>query len=370
MVYFKDSEGTSAYSIGDMPLSISKSDIPEAEIGTSTTTTEILEIESDKILKGSSALLLKAASKGKGSSTITVESSIKDILFSTTNTLTMNTQLPEKLGFFIPNLILGNAKSTVPLQVLDKDGFPIKTVNDVEIMFVPSLRNVVSAPQTIVLPKGEYYTTLLIEARDDGLTEITALANNFQSTKLNVKVTTPQLTAALVPSTEVAKMDDEFTVTLDLQYSEIPIRNLNVKWSSDKATLLQADEFTNELGSAEAKFVMREASPFVVKADFSGPGYKNSTTILNMETESIVELELVETEKEGELVETEKEGGPTDITSIVDIFMKNPHFFLPFAIGAVLFWLVKTERISLPFDRLRESLPFNRLLARFRKDED
>ncbi|MEM2760369.1 MAG: hypothetical protein QXU32_00275 [Nitrososphaerales archaeon] len=352
MVYFKDSNGISSYSIGDMTLSISKTDKPEAEIGTSKTTTEILAIESGMIVKGSPYVLLHASSKGKGSSTMTIESSVKDMLFSTTNTLTMSTQLPEKLGFFVPNLILGNAKYTVPLQVLDKNGFPIKTVSDVEILFVPSIRNIISAPETIMLPKGEYYATILIEAKNDGKTEITALANNFQSTKLNAEVTTPTPTAVLTPSSKTVQVGNQFSVTLNSKFNDAPVSNLNVKWSSDKATLVVADQRTNEQGNANAKFLMKEASPFVVRAEISGPGYKTNTVTLNMQTESLPE-------RVGLNLDTQI--GGSENAGVMDLLTKNPYIFVLPAIGGVVFWLVKTERISLPFDRL---------LERFRESED
>ena len=352
LVYLKDSEGMAAYSIGDMTLSITKSDIPEAEIGKSKTTTEILEIESGMIRKGSSTSLLQASSKGKGSSTLTVEGSIKDMTLSTTNKITMDTQLPEKLGFFIPNIILGNAKYTVPLQVLDKNNFPIKTVNDVEILLVPSTRSIISAPESILLPKGEYYTTLLIEAKNDGKTEVTALANNFQSTKLDVQVTAPQPTVTLTPTVQVVKMNEKFTVTLDSKYLEMPLRDLHVKWSSDKAALIDADESTNELGSAQANFIIKQESPFVVKAEISAPGYKTSTFTVNMQTAA-----LEPREGAGTQIQTEQ---PSN-TGPGDILAKSPYFLILPVIGGVIFWLVKTERISLPFDRL---------LERFRESEE
>jgi len=347
IVYFKDSDGMSAYSPGDMPLSISKLDVPEAEIGTSKTTTEILTIESGMIRKGSSTSLLQATSKGKGSSTLTVEGSVKDLVFSAANTITMSTQLPEKLGFFVPSLILGNAKYTVPLQVLDKDGFPIKTISDAEILLVPSISNVISAPKTVLLPKGEYYTTLLIEANNDGRTEITALANNFQSTKLDVEVTSPVPELKLIPSIGLARIGDRFTVALDSKFVSLPVRDLQVKWSSDVATLVESDEVTDESGSAEATFVMNRASPFFVKAEVSGPGYRPTEVMLNMQTEAIVE-------PASGVIEPSNKG-------FLDTLTSNAYFLVLPAIGGVIFWLVKTERLSLPIDRL---------LDRFRKSEE
>lgn len=351
LVYLKDSEGMAAYSIGDMKLSISKSDKPEAEIGSSKSTTEILEIEPGMLHKGSSTSLLQASSKGKGSSTLTVQGSIKDLVFSTTNTITMNVQLPEKLGFFIPNIILGNAKYTVPLQVFDKDGFPIKTVSDVEILLVPSTRSIISTPESVLLPKGEYYTTLLIEAKGDGTTEVTALANNFQSSKINVQVTSPQPTATLVPSTQTVKAGETFTVTLNSKYMEMPLRDLHVKWSSDKATLVESNESTDELGIAKAKFVMKEESPFVINADISAPGYKTSELTVNMQTDIREPIETTRTETSGQVGNT----------GMNDMLAKSPYFLILPAIGGVIFWLVKTERINLPFDRL---------LERFRESEE
>ena len=347
-----------ANSIGDMTLSISKSDEPEAEIGTSRTTTEIVEIDAGIIRKGTSMSLLQATSKGKRSSVVTVEGLVKDISLSSTETITMNAQVPERLEFFIPKTILGNAKYTVPLQVLDKEGFPIKTLSDVEILLVPSLRNVISAPDTILLPKGQYYTTLLIEAKDDGATEITALANNFQSTKVNVQVTAPEPTVELETDIEIVKTDEEFIVTLDSKYLEIPLRDLNVKWSSNKAELLDATELTNELGSAEAIFVMNEPSEFLISAEISGPGYKTSTVQMNMQAELDVPIEKPIEQPIEKPIEQPIE---PETNGLKDMLLRYPYLFILPAVGGVLFWLVKTERLNLPFDRLLEKL---------RKEED
>jgi hypothetical protein len=353
VVYFVDAEGRSAYSIGDMTLSIAKIDEPEAEIGISRTTTEILEIEPAKMEKGSSVSLLKATSKGKGSSTITVEGSVKDMMFSTTNTVSMNTQLPEKLELFIPQLILGNAKYSVPLQVLDRNGFPIKTVTDAEISFVPSVRNVLSAPDRIVIPKGEYYTTLLIEAQSDGSTEITALANNFQSTKINVQVTTPEPLLSLTSSVETVRLDEEFKVKLSSQYMDRPLESLKVKWSSDRAMLVEGHDLTDQAGSAEATFLLGESTPLLITAEVSAPGYRTSAVTLNLEPEKIV------AEPEEIFIGTSPE--PESNKSMGDIVLGNLHLLILPVIGGVVFWLAKTERIVIPFDRLTE---------RFREPEE
>lgn len=350
-VYLKDSTGSPSFSLGDMQLSISKVDTPEAEIGTSMTTTDILTIQSAMMNKGSSIKLLKAASTGKGSSTITFEGSIKDFIFSTQNTITMSTTVPEKLGIFIPTLILGNSKYTIPLQVLDKDGFPIKTTSDVEVLLVPSVRNVVSTPASVIIPRNQYYTTLLIEASGGGQTEVTAQANNFQSTKLNVQVTTAKPTVVLTPSVNVVRVGDTFTVTLSSEYLGTPIRDLQIEWSSDEARIISADERTDENGRAEATFLIDHATPFVVRAEVSGYGYENSV----ITQELIADTSVAETGTDvsgfdGSL----KEG-------IFDILTNNFYFLILPAIGGIVFWLIKTERISLPFGSLFE---------RFRKSED
>jgi len=348
IVYFKDAEGFSAYSIGDMQLSISKTDTPEAEIGVSKTT-EILAIESEMLRKGSPATLLKATSKGKGSSTITIESSIKDLLFSTTSSISMNTQLPEKLGILLPSLILGNAKYTIPLQVLDKDGFPIKTISDVEVLLVPSVMNVVSIPHSVTIPKNQYYITLLIEATGNGKTEVTALANNFQSTKLNVEVATAEPNLVLTPSTDLIRVNDEFTVTLSSEYLGMPLRDLQIKWSSDKAKLIAADEITDEEGKAEAIFLISSETPFVVTTEVNGYGYENTVLTLNLSSETPVADVSNVVEPAGES------------SGFIDVLAENPYFLILPVIGGVIFWLVKTERLSLPFGRLFE---------RFRKTEE
>lgn len=360
LVYFKDSEEMAAFAIDDIPLSISKVDEPEAEIGTSKSTTEILTIESGTIKKGVFGTLLKATSKGKGSSTITVEGSTNNLLFSAENTVTMNTQLPEKLELFIPSLILGNAKYTVPLQVLDRDGFPIKTLSDNEIMLVPSVENIVSAPATVTLPKGEYYTTFLIEANNDGRTEMAALANNFQSTKLNVEVSSTEPVLTLEPSVELVQTGDKFTVTLNSEFVAMPVQNLQVEWSSDMAQIVTGDKVTGEDGSAEATFVMSQASPFLIKAEVSGPGYKPTTVTVDMNAQAPAPPPGAQGPVD-EYVQPVLEDVNEPEKGIIDLLMGNSLFFVLPAVGGAIFWLVKTERIPFPLERISE---------RFHKDED
>ncbi len=269
-VYFKDNNGTSSYSLKDMPISISKVDKPNGVNGSST---EILEISSGTVSKGSSIMLLQANSKGEGTSAVTFTASANDATFSTQTSITMNSQVPRSLDMFIPSLILGNAKYTIPLEVIDKDGFPVKTTSDVEVLLVSSASNVVSSQASVIIPKGQYYTTLLIEAAEQGQTEVTALANNFQSTKLNVKVTLAKPNLVLTPSSTI-------------------VTSAAVQSANQPVTEPQEQ--------------------------------KSGNVILTM------------------------------ITS-------NPYFFALPAIGAVIFWLVKTERLNLPIGKLFE---------RFRKSEE
>ncbi len=357
VVYFKDANGASSYSLEDMSISISKVDKPEAEIGSSTTTTEILDIQSGMIRKGSSTVLLDTESKGKGTSTLTFDGSIRDATFSTQTSITMSSQVPENLAMFIPGLILGNAKYTIPLEVIDKDGFPIKVTSDVEVLLVSSISNVVSVPASVIIPKGQYYTTLLIGAVGQGDTEVTALANNFQSSKLNVKVTLAKPKLVLTPSSTTVKLDDQFQVTLDSEYSDVPLRSLTVKWSSDAAKLVRAEDTTNEDGRAEATFSIDHETPFTVTAEVSGYGYETSTLALNLNTEHKETPAPVQPVVSPVTEPQEQKSGNV----ILAMIMSNPYLFALPAIGAVIFWLVKTERLN---------LPIGRLLERFRKSEE
>jgi hypothetical protein len=341
VTYFKDANGASSYAPDDMLISVSQVDMPEAEIGTSTTTTDILDVQSETIHKGSSIMLLQAISKGKGTSTLTLEGSVKDATFSAQTSITMGNQVPENLGMFIPPTILGNAKYTVPLQVIDKNGFPIKTTSDVEVLLVPSIRNVISTPTSVTIPKGQYYATMLIEAVSQGNTEVTALANNFQSSKINVQVTTAKPEFILTPSVGTVRLNDQFTVTLDSKYLGMPLKDIAIKWSSDAAILVEGDEKTDENGRAEAVFLINRETPFIIRAEAEGYGYERSEVALNLATESSVPVNVL----------------PDIGNTGQDNSMISYSYFLVLpAIGGVIFWLVKTERLNLPFGRLLERL--------------
>ncbi len=342
VTYFKDADGASSYAPGDMLISISHVDVPEAEIGTSTTTTDILDIQSATIQKGSSIKLLQTASKGKGTSTVTFESSMKDATFSTQTSVVMSSQVPENLGMFIPATILGNAKYTVPLQVIDKNGYPIKTTSDVEIMLVPSIRNVISTPTSVIIPKGQYYTTMLIEAVSQGTTEVTALANNFQSSKINVQVTTAKPEFILTPSVNTIRLNDQFTVTLDSKYLGMPLKDIAIRWSSDAAILVEGDEKTDENGKAEAVFLINRETPFAITAEAEGYGYERSTTSISLSSVPQTPVNTV-------LPDLGNKGQDNSMISY-------SYFLVLPAIGGVIFWLIKTERLNLPFGRLLERL--------------
>ena len=347
VVYFKDAGGASSYAPGDMLISISHLDVPEAEIGTSTTTTDILDIQSAAIQKGSSIKMLQTDSKGKGTSTVTFESSMKDATFSTQTSIVMGNQVPENLGMFIPATILGNAKYTVPLQVIDKNGYPIKTTSDVEIMLVPSIRNVISTPASVIIPKGQYYATMLIEAISQGSTEVTALANNFQSSKINVQVTTAKPEFILTPSVSTVRLNDQFTVTLDSKYLGMPLKDIAIRWSSDAAILVEGDEKTDENGKAEAVFLINRETPFAITAEAEGYGYERSATSISLSSVPQTPVNTV-------LPDLGNNGQDNSMISY-------SYFLVLPAIGGVIFWLIKTERLN---------LPFGRLLERFRGEEE
>ena len=347
VVYFKDAGGASSYAPGDMLISISHLDVPEAEIGTSTTTTDILDIQSAAIQKGSSIKMLQTDSKGKGTSTVTFESSMKDATFSTQTSIVMGNQVPENLGMFIPATILGNAKYTVPLQVIDKNGYPIKTTSDVEIMLVPSIRNVISTPASVIIPKGQYYATMLIEAISQGSTEVTALANNFQSSKINVQVTTAKPEFILTPSVSTVRLNDQFTVTLDSKYLGMPLKDIAIRWSSDAAILVEGDEKTDENGKAEAVFLINRETPFAITAEAEGYGYERSATSISLSSVPQTPVNTV-------LPGLDNNGQDNSMISY-------SYFLVLPAIGGVIFWLIKTERLN---------LPFGRLLERFRGEEE
>ncbi|MGH9923688.1 MAG: hypothetical protein ACRD38_13145, partial [Nitrososphaerales archaeon] len=339
VAYFKDANGASSHAPDDMLISISQVDVPEAEIGTSTTTTDILDVQSETIHKGSSIMLLQAISKGKGTSTVTLEGSVKDTTFSAQTSIVMGNQVPENLGMFIPATILGNAKYTVPLQVIDKNGYPIKTTSDVEVLLVPSIRNVISTPTSVIIPKGQYYTTMLIEAVSQGGTEVTALANNFQSSKINVQVTTAKPEFTLTPSVGTVRLNDQFTITLDSKYLGMPLEDIAIKWSSDAAILVEGDEKTDENGKAEAVFLVNRETPFTIRAEAEGYGYERSEVALNLATESSTPTNVL----------------PDLSNTGQDNSMISYSYFLVLpAIGGVIFWLIKTERLKLPFGRLLE----------------
>ncbi|MGH9933605.1 MAG: Ig-like domain-containing protein, partial [Nitrososphaerales archaeon] len=150
----------------------------------------------------------------------------------------------------------------------------------------------------------------------------------------------------LTPSVGTVRLNDQFTITLDSKYLGMPLEDIAIKWSSDAAILVEGDEKTDENGKAEAVFLVNRETPFTIRAEAEGYGYERSEVALNLATESSTP---------GNVLPDLGNTGQDNSMISYSYFLVLP------AIGGVIFWLIKTERLN---------LPFGRLLERFRGEEE
>jgi hypothetical protein len=344
IAYFKDSVGFAAHAPDDTILSISKTEeIAKIYENDDDLVEEILSIETGTIRRGSSSTILQAVSKGAGTSTLTVEGRTRDVIYSTTSAIAIDTRVPLKLDLFIPNPILGNAEYAVPLQLLDRDGLPIKSVSDLEVSLVPSIKNVVFTPEKIVLAKDQYVTTFSVRINETGMTDLNVHAGKLTSAKLHVDVNVAEPSLTLV--SEAVMLNKAFNVTLSSTYGGMPLDGLQLRWSSDGAAFFGGDEYTNATGHAQGRFVIGEpARSFTVEVEASGAGLRSAKSVLNLQTESVFEpRQFVPAITNSTQAEPEPEG-----SGMEEMFSKifdGPYILMLPALGGVIFWIVKSDKM-------------------------
>ncbi|MGI0022107.1 MAG: hypothetical protein ACRD9Q_04515, partial [Nitrososphaeraceae archaeon] len=233
---------------------------------------EFVEVEPKVIKTGQSIILLNAKSVKAGLTTVTFEAGD----FTANSDVDNLSSKPALLHLGYPEIMLTNIMNTFAVQILDAEENPIFADRDVEVRFVSNDQSIVSMPESVVIKKGDYYSTFEVEANTIGTTELSVLASDLPLSKYEISVDSimPQLT---INSLDYVNPNTMFDLSLTVQNLNSPLSGMNVEWNIEGAQIQSMDSVTDENGIARVSLLSQDPTKIIVQATVSGGMFSLST---------------------------------------------------------------------------------------------
>ena len=262
IIYFKDSKGNASYAIDDISIRINAENVifkglNSIERGGSNTVVNIISLNSKSDLHIDGVGLYTR--------------------YELHESITLGGKDRVRLEINIPDTMVTGSKYVASIQLLYKD-IPLGASDDTRIVLF-STPDIINIPDNIIIKNDKYFTLFTIEANRSGTADLTILADGFDPIDKKIKVVDDRLSINIDADKNVSRMDI-FDVTLSVQYADIPLNNMNIRWSSDLAVLTSIyDSSTDSNGTAKAKFLAYKEGIIKVTAIVNGYGIERSTSI-------------------------------------------------------------------------------------------
>lgn len=257
--------------------------------------------------------------------------------FEGTMAATSHTTDPAEMHMSFAKNLLANSESLATIQLLDSAGNPVYAKNDILIKIVSNDESVLEIPEEITIKKGEYFNTVKLESRDEGLIEIALLSEDLPLSKYNINIVdiSPIVSLDLLGG---MNWNERLEAKLSVTIPEIntALSGFNVEWVATGGEILQSDDSTNNEGIAIMNILANDKDTISISATVSGNGFSSSTI---SKTAQILNMPIVETP-----VEQEQEFMINDSNMI--------YIIIPVAIGVAMFILKRTEKLEIITEKL------------------
>jgi len=255
LAYYLMKDNSLSFSTGELPLMVSPFDSVQ---------TEALLIHKDQPILVSDGVLLK-----DGQQTLSVVSPT----FSSTFSIEGISTNPTSLEFDYPDKITAGLQNTFSIELLDAQQIPTYSDHDMTIKLVSNAPSVIEMPDSVQISKGSYYTTFNVNAKSEGTSEISLLANEIPLSKfdLNVISITPDVN---IQSADFGESGIPLSAEITATYKQVPLKDLKVDWKVDGAKIQSMDSVIDSDGKAKMTFVADSAGPVHIEASVSGGLYK------------------------------------------------------------------------------------------------
>lgn len=255
------------YLMTDNALSFSTSELPLMVSPSNSIQTETLSIHKNQPILVSNGVLLK-----DGLQNLSV---VSPTLSSTFSIEGMSTN-PTALEFDYPEKITAGLQNTFSIELLNGQQIPTYSDHDMTIKLVSSNPSVIEMPDSVQIIRGSYFTTFAVDAKNEGTSEISLLANAIPLSKfdLNVISISPDVN---IQSADFGESGIPLSAEITATYKQVPLKDLKVDWKVDGAKIQSMDSIINSDGKAKMTFMADGAGQVHIEASVSGGLYKITT---------------------------------------------------------------------------------------------
>jgi hypothetical protein len=169
--------------------------------------------------------------------------------------------------------IIAGIPNTFSIELLDDKQIPTYSDHDITIKLVSSDPSVIDMPENVKIPSGSYFATFTVNAKNDGTSEISLLADEIPLSKfvLNVSSVTPDVN---IQSHDFGESGVALSAEVTSTYKQTSLKGLKVDWKVDGAKIQSMDSETNSDGKAKITIIPDAPGKVHVEASVSGSLYK------------------------------------------------------------------------------------------------
>jgi len=236
---------------------------------------EYVEIEPEIIKQNQAYALIMADSKKVGSTTLTALGSTLESSLS----ITSHTTDPTTIFLSYPKIIIPDTQNIITIQVLDSAGNPVYAKEDIQISLISNYEPTIKIPGLVTIPKDSYRVFFELDAKEEGLVEVSALAEDLSLAKFDFRVKGLNLELSLSTAAAI-DINEETLSKLSVEYTGVALspEGLEVEWLVTGGDILQKDSVIDKNGEATIIVEAREASGIEIKAVVNGVGMSDEVS--------------------------------------------------------------------------------------------
>ncbi|MCV0411576.1 hypothetical protein [Nitrosarchaeum sp.] len=198
--------------------------------------------------------------------------------FGGTMSMTSTTTDPANIHMSFAKNLLTNTESLATIQLLDSVGNPVYAKKDVLIKIVSNNESVLKIPENVIIKKGEYFSTIKLESKNEGLIEVALLSEDLPLSKyeLNIVDVSPVVSIELIGG---MNWNERIEAKLSVAIPQIDtaLDGFNVEWTILGGEILKIENITNNNGVASAHVLANDQDSVSISATVSGNGFSSSS---------------------------------------------------------------------------------------------
>ena len=236
---------------------------------------KIFDVETKQVFSGDDLIMLNTKAIDQGSDTLQFTVNDFDDASLTIESLSLK---PATIVIDHSESIFAGINDVFSVQLLNSNGLPVFTTEDIDITFVVNDESMIQVPHTLTIKKGEYYSIFDAGPKTSGVTEISALSEGLPLSTTNIKISSlaPNL---LLEVPEIIENGEVFTVKVTAKQDTEPLKGLGVQWEVDGGILQLSDSKTGTTGEAIASIISTSDKAVNIKTSVSSSYYSpNSVT--------------------------------------------------------------------------------------------